>query len=94
MAKKDIVKSLEKMRFRKGNIESKIQLIDQGPWFTKELDKKYKNPQVTKEGEILDDKQTEIKLLQKELERLTEERDINKKPITYFANNPNWNTHL
>lgn len=50
--------------------------------------KKYKNPQVEKEVKILDDKQAEIKRLQKELKRVTEERDILKKAAAYFANNP------
>lgn len=39
--------------------------------------KKYQSPEA------------EIKRLQKELKRVTEERDILKKAAAYFANNPN-----
>ncbi|OLF34511.1 transposase [Psychrobacter sp. Cmf 22.2] len=35
------------------------------------------------------DTTAEIKRLQKELKRVTEERDILKKAAAYFANNPN-----
>jgi len=48
--------------------------------------KKY-GPQA-EENQIKSSDQTEIKRLQKELKRVTEERDILKKAAAYFANNP------
>ena len=51
--------------------------------------KKYKSPQAQKEAKKTEDSQAEIKRLQKELKRVTEERDILKKAAAYFASNPN-----
>ena len=48
--------------------------------------KKY-GPQA-EENQLKASDQTEIKRLQKELKRVTEERDILKKAAAYFANNP------
>ena len=48
--------------------------------------KKY-GPQA-EEHQLKSSDQTEIKRLQKELKRVTEERDILKKAAAYFANNP------
>jgi len=51
--------------------------------------KKYKSPEAEKEAKKTEGAQAEIKRLQKELKRVTEERDILKKAAAYFANNPN-----
>jgi len=48
--------------------------------------KKY-GPQA-EENQLKSSDQTEIKRPQKELKRVTEERDILKKAAAYFANNP------
>jgi len=47
--------------------------------------KRLESPEAIKEHKILDDSQAEIKRLQKELKRVTEERDILKKAAAYFA---------
>ena len=51
--------------------------------------KKYKSPEAEKEAKKTEDATVEIKRLQKELKRVTEERDILKKAAAYFASNPN-----
>jgi transposase len=51
--------------------------------------KKYKSPEAEKEAKKVEDASAEIKRLQKELKRVTEERDILKKAAAYFASNPN-----
>lgn len=51
--------------------------------------KRYKSPQAMAQAKISDNVNAEIKRLQKELKRVTEERDILKKAAAYFANNPN-----
>ena len=51
--------------------------------------KKYKSPEAEKEAKKTEDASVEIKRLQKELKRVTEERDILKKATAYFASNPN-----
>jgi len=51
--------------------------------------KKYESPEVELETKKSQDAQAEIKKLQKELKRVTEERDILKKAAAYFASNPN-----
>ena len=51
--------------------------------------KKYQSPETINKLNITDNANLEIKRLQKELKRVTEERDILKKAAAYFANNPN-----
>jgi transposase len=51
--------------------------------------RKYKSPQAEFEAKVSQEAQDEIKRLQKELKRVTEERDILKKAAAYFASNPN-----
>lgn len=51
--------------------------------------RKYKSPQAEFEAKNSQEAQDEIKRLQKELKRVTEERDILKKAAAYFASNPN-----
>ena len=47
--------------------------------------KRLESPQAIEKHKILDSSNTEIKKLQKELKRVTEERDILKKAAVYFA---------
>lgn len=47
--------------------------------------KKLQSPDAIQKHKVLDEKQAEIKHLQKELKRVTEERDILKKAAVYFA---------
>ena len=47
--------------------------------------KRLESPQAIQKHKILDESQVEIKKLQKELKRVTEERDILKKAAVYFA---------
>jgi transposase len=49
--------------------------------------KKYKDPQPQEQTRASDISNAEIKRLQKELKRVTEERDILKKAAAYFASN-------
>ena len=51
--------------------------------------KKYKSPEAMSRAKISENENAEIKRLQRELKRVTEERDILKKAAAYFANNPN-----
>jgi len=51
--------------------------------------KRLESPQAIKKYQILDESQAEIKKLQKELKRVTEERDILKKAAVYFASHTN-----
>ncbi|MGJ0320800.1 transposase [Aliarcobacter cryaerophilus] len=51
--------------------------------------KRYQSPETINKLNITDNANLEIKRLQKELKRVTEERDILKKAAAYFANNPN-----
>ena len=48
--------------------------------------KKLESPEAIKKHKILDESSAEIKRLNKELKRVTEERDILKKAAVYFAN--------
>lgn len=50
--------------------------------------KKYQSPESIAKHELDASAQAEIKRLQKELKRVTEERDILKKAAAYFASNP------
>lgn len=47
--------------------------------------KRMESPEAIKKHNIIDEKTAEIKKLQKELKRVTEERDILKKAAVYFA---------
>lgn len=47
--------------------------------------KRYESPEAIKKHDILDEQSAEIKKLQKELKRVTQERDILKKAAVYFA---------
>lgn len=47
--------------------------------------KRLESPEAIQKHKILDEHQAEIKKLQKELKRVTEERDILKKAAVYFA---------
>ncbi|WP_404801341.1 transposase [Aliarcobacter skirrowii] len=51
--------------------------------------KRYQTPESLNKLNITDNANLEIKRLQKELKRVTEERDILKKAAAYFVNNPN-----
>jgi len=51
--------------------------------------KKYKSPEAELETKKSQDTSAEIKRLQKELKRVTEERYILKNAAAYFASNPN-----
>jgi len=51
--------------------------------------KRLESPQAIQKHKILDESQVEIKKLQKELKRVTEERDILKKAAVYFASHTN-----
>jgi len=51
--------------------------------------KRLESPEAVKKHKILDESQAEIKKLQKELKRVTEERDILKKAAVYFASHTN-----
>ena len=51
--------------------------------------KRLESPEAIQKHKILDDSQAEIKKLQKELKRVTEERDILKKAAVYFASHTN-----
>jgi transposase len=51
--------------------------------------KRLESPQAIKKHQIMDESQAEIKQLQKELKRVTEERDILKKAAVYFASHTN-----
>ena len=51
--------------------------------------KKYQSLEAEVETKKFQDTQAEIRRLQKELKRVTEERDILKKATAYFASNPN-----
>lgn len=50
--------------------------------------KKYESPEAMARNNQELSSQAEIKRLQKELKRVTEERDILKKAAAYFASNP------
>lgn len=47
--------------------------------------KRLESPEAIKKHKIMDESQAEIKRLEKELKRVTEERDILKKAAVYFA---------
>lgn len=51
--------------------------------------KRLESPQAIENHKILDSSNAEIKKLQKELKRVTEERDILKKAAVYFASHTN-----
>lgn len=51
--------------------------------------RKYQSPEALAEAKISESAHAEIKRLQKELKRVTEERDILKKAAAYFASQPN-----
>ena len=51
--------------------------------------KRLESPQAIEKHKILDSSNAEIKKLQKELKRVTEERDILKKAAVYFASHTN-----
>ncbi len=51
--------------------------------------KKYQSPEALAETKISESAQAELKRLQKELKRVTEERDILKKAAVYFVSQPN-----
>ena len=51
--------------------------------------KRLESPEAIQKHKILDESQVEIKKLQKELKRVTEERDILKKAAVYFASHIN-----
>jgi len=51
--------------------------------------RRLESPQAIEKHKISDSANAEIKKLQKELKRVTEERDILKKAAAYFASNPN-----
>ncbi len=51
--------------------------------------KKSESPEAIEKYKILDSTNAEIKKLQKELKRVTEERDILKKAAVYFASHTN-----
>ena len=51
--------------------------------------RRLESPQAMEQHKISDSANAEIKKLQKELKRVTEERDILKKAAAYFASNPN-----
>jgi transposase len=51
--------------------------------------KRLESPEAIQKHKILDESQAEIKKLQKELKRVTEERDILKKAAVYFASHTN-----
>ena len=50
--------------------------------------KQYRSPEAQAKHQMDNSKDSEIKRLQKELKRVTEERDILKKAAAYFASNP------
>jgi transposase len=50
--------------------------------------KRLESPEAIQKHQVLDASQAEIKKLQKELKRVTEERDILKKAAVYFASHP------
>lgn len=50
--------------------------------------KRYSSPEAQAKHQMDHSKDSEIKRLQKELKRVTEERDILKKAAAYFASNP------
>jgi transposase len=50
--------------------------------------KQYQSPEAEERHKEESSSQVEIKRLQKELKRVTEERDILKKAAAYFASNP------
>lgn len=51
--------------------------------------KRLESPQAIEKHKILDSSNVEIRKLQKELKRVTEERDILKKAAVYFASHTN-----
>ena len=51
--------------------------------------RRFESPQAKEKYNIEHSKNAEIKHLQKELKRVTEERDILKKAAAYFASHPN-----
>jgi len=51
--------------------------------------KRFESPEAIEKYKILDASSAEIKKLQKELKRVTEERDILKKAAVYFASHTN-----
>lgn len=51
--------------------------------------RKYESPQAREKYNVEQSANVEIKRLQKELKRVTEERDILKKAAAYFASHPN-----
>lgn len=51
--------------------------------------RKYESPQAREKYNVEQSADVEIKRLQKELKRVTEERDILKKAAAYFASHPN-----
>ena len=51
--------------------------------------KRFESPEALAQAKISDTANAEIKRLQKELKRVTEERDILKKAAAYFASQPN-----
>ncbi len=51
--------------------------------------RRLESPQAIEKHKILDSSNEEIKKLQKELKRVTEERDILKKAAVYFASHTN-----
>lgn len=51
--------------------------------------KKFRSPEALADAKISESANAEIKRLQKELKRVTEERDILKKAAAYFASQPN-----
>lgn len=51
--------------------------------------KRFESPEAKEKHHIAQSANAEIKRLQKELKRVTEERDILKKAAAYFASHPN-----
>lgn len=51
--------------------------------------KRYESPEAIEKNRVTDMANSEIRRLQKELKRVTEERDILKKAAAYFASHPN-----
>lgn len=84
--KKDAVKQVVEKEY---GIADTAQRLGVHPDSLRNWIKKYKTPEAEVQAKISEDASKEIKRLQKELKRVTEERDILKKAAAYFASNPN-----
>lgn len=84
--RRDAVKQVVENRYE---VVETAQRLGMHPDSLRNWIRKYQSPEAEVETKKSQDAAAEIKRLQKELKRVTEERDILKKAAAYFASNPN-----